>query len=424
MFGMIFVSQDHSYHQSYKTQIMKNLSLLLIVSLFLFNLQAISAQKGWQKKTSNKNLVYTPTTLKQGKTFNYIFFKPVNLQGKQEKDWLLIQAKKEHSKLGKAQTPWKLKQEKSGGWSANNTYTNNKGQKMSVGYISKKLSNGKVYMMQMISSFDIGVLLKYGKQIKPVMADAEAIFIQNKSLANLPSTQKKKSSTYASKKKNVSNKKSKLTGKEKQLLIKRSIRTAPGKGVQSSQLQVLWVDSRVDVLRGGISVDTYLLLKDGTAYTDCKIPPNELIVKKSKELQPKKWTVWRKSGTSYQIRGSWENTITFKANGRFEMSRFSMRDNAALGGGTTAPSVHTVRKSDKKGTRGTTTVSGTGIGGGTTSTKNNGAANTGTYYLKGNTITLKHDNGYVHTELFFFDETDKKSFIYKNDRFWVRKLKK
>jgi len=103
------------------------------------------------------------------------------------------------------------------------------------------------------------------------------------------------------------------------------------------------------------------------------------------------------------------------------MSRFSMQDNAALGGGTTGPSVSTVRKSDTKGTRGTTTVGGNNIGGGTTTRKNDGAANTGTYYLKGNTITLKHDNGYTHTELFFFDKADKKSFIYRNDRFWVGK---
>ncbi len=437
---------------------MKNVHILLFVSIFLLNLQTISAQKGWKRTASNNNLVYTPTTIKQGKTFKYIFFKPVNLNGKQEKDWLLAQAKKEHGKLGKASKPWTLKQEKSGGWSVNNTYTNSNGTKMSTGYVSKKLANGKVYMMQMISSFDLVILLKYGKQINSVRTAAEAIFVQNKTLANTPAKTKKKVSTPTPKKSTITNSTSKLTGKEKRRMIERSIRTSPGKGVKPSQVQVLWVDSGIDILRGGIKVNTYLLLKDGTVYTDCEIPPNELVVSKSKELQPKKWTIWRKSGTSYQIKnkkkgiwktlkgakaiatianekinrkfittggsqykGSWKNSITFKANGRFEMSRFSMRDNSGLGGGTTGPSLSTVRKSDKTGTRSSTTVAGSGLGGGTTSQKNNGSANTGTYYLKGNTITLKHDNGYVHTELFFFDKRDKKSFIYKDDRFWIPK---
>jgi len=364
--------------------------------------------------------------------------------------------------LGNAQTSWKLKQEKEGGWSVSNTYTNKQGEKMSAGYASKKLSNGKVYMLQMISSSDIGILLKYGQQFKKVMLDAESIFRQDKGLTN-ESTPNKQSIPIAksSTKSGTIDKKAKLTSKEKRLLTERLIRTVPGKGAQNSEIQVLWVNSGVDVLMGGINVNTYLLLKDGTVYTDCEIPPNELLVKKSKELQPSKWTIWRKAGASYQIknkkkgtwktlkgnrviatqaneklskkyittggsqyRGSWKNSITFKTNGRFEMSRFSMKDNSSLGGGTTGPSIQTVSKSDKTGTSGTTVVSGSGVGGGTTSQKNNGAANTGTYYLKGNTITLKHDNGYEHTELFFFDKKDKQSFIYKDDRYWIQKLKK
>ena len=445
-----------------KDQTMKNLHILALLSLVLLNLQILHAQKGWNKIKSGDNLVYSPTTLKTGKTFNYIFFKPVSLDGQQEKDWLLAKAKKEHSKLGKAQTPWKLKKETKGGWSVSNAYTNKRGEKMSAGYASKKLSNGKVYMLQMISSSDIGVLLKYGQQFKTVMLNAESIFKQDKGLASTSTSSKKSIPTSrAPKKKNTLDKKSKLTAKEKRRLTEKQIRTTPGKGAENSQIQVLWVNSGVDVLMGGIKVNTYLLLKDGTVYTDCEIPPNELLIKKSKELQPNKWTIWRKAGTSYQIknkkkgtwktlkgnrvittqaneklskkyittggsqyRGSWENSITFKPNGRFEMSRFSMKDNASLGGGTTGPSVQTVSKSDKTGTRGTTVVSGSGVGGGATSQKNNGSANTGTYYLKGNTITLKHDNGYEHTELFFFDKKDKQSFIYKDDRYWIQKLKK
>lgn len=441
---------------------MKNLRVLPIFCLLLLNLQILSAQKGWDKRTSNNNLVYSPSTIKQGKTFNYIFFRPENLNGYKEKEWLLTKAKEEHSVFGDAKETWELKPGKSGGWSVNNSYITTKGEKMEVAYVSKKLSNGSVYMLQMISSSDIGILLKYGQQIKRVMLDAESTFKQNKSLANVSGVSKKRTpTTKASSKTSTLDKKEKLTSREKRLLTEKTIRTTSGEGAQPSQIQTLWVDSGIDVLRGGIRVNTYLLLKDGTVYTDCKIPPNELLIKKSKELQPNKWTIWRKVGSSYQIknkkkgtwkilegntiiapqtneklnkkfittggsryRGSWENSITFKADGRFEMSRFSMKDNSSLGGGSTGPSIQTVSKSDKDGTRGTTVVSGSDIGGGTVSQKNNGAANTGNYLLKGNSITLKHDNGYEHTELFFYDKKDKQSFIYKDDRYWIKKLKK
>jgi len=439
---------------------MKNLSILLFATLYILNSQITNAQKGWNKTTKDSKLVYTPTTLKQGKSFQYILSKPINLNGQSEKDWLLKNAKKAQNVLGKPIDPWKVKQEKTGGWSVSNTYFNQNGKKMSVGYASKPTKN-KVYLLQMISSYDVGILLKYGMQINRVTNNAESTFANNGNYNNIPTVTKNKritNSTSRTTNRTSIKKKSKLTGRQKRELIERSIRTTAGKGVKPSQIQALWVDSGIDVLRGGIKVNTYLLLKDGSVYMDCEIPPNELLIHKSKELQSKKWTTWRLSGNSYQIkhkksnswktlkgrktiksianqklatkfittggsqiRGSWKNSITFKANGRFEMSRFSMKDNSGLGGGVTAPSVNTVRTSDKKGTRGTTTVSGNGIGGGTTTQKNNGAANTGTYYLKGNTITLKHDNGYVHTELFVFDKADKKSFIYKDDRYWIPK---
>lgn len=92
--------------------------------------------------------------------------------------------------------------------------------------------------------------------------------------------------------------------------------------------------------------------------------------------------------------------------------------------GSIGPSTRSVHESDKEGTSSTTVISGKDVGGGTTSKKKDGSKNTGSYSIKGNTITLKHDNGYKHTELFFFDKTNKKSFILEDDRYWIDDRKK
>lgn len=59
------------------------------------------------------------------------------------------------------------------------------------------------------------------------------------------------------------------------------------------------------------------------------------------------------------------------------------------------------------------------VGGGTATTAKDGSKNTGNYILNEFSITLKHDDDYEHTELFYFEDSDKKSFIYKNDRYWI-----
>jgi len=434
-----------------------NFFLLSISILFLF-IQNITAQKGWNKTKQGNALIYVPNDLKSDKTFKYTVNVPVALNGQNEKTWLLNVAKKLQNTLGKPLKPWKVTPEKNGGLGIVNMYLNSQGEKISVGYQSKYLSNSKVYVLQMITSNDVTIIMKYGKQIERIINDAESTFKINPSLASIDSYPSSEQQAQTTKKSNPYKKKTKLSGKEKRLAIEKSIRTAPGKGVNLSSVAAIWVDSGIDVLWGGIRVDSYILFKNGTAYDGCEIPPNELLVNKSKKLQPKKWTKWRKSGSGYQIlyrkkgtwkklegnraiktrtneklnkkyittggsqtAGSWKNTITFKPDGRFEMSNFSMNGNKMLGGGTTGPSVTVVHKSDKEGTSGTTVVSGGDLGGGTSTKKKDGSKNTGTYYLNGYTITLKHDNGYEHTELFFFDNTDKRSFIYKDERFWIQK---
>ncbi|MCF6349388.1 MAG: hypothetical protein L3J20_14030 [Flavobacteriaceae bacterium] len=419
----------------------------------------INAQEGWDKTRQNDVLVYIPSDIERGKTFKVSIPKPVKLNGKDLKKWFLEKAKEMQVSLGNPLKKWEIKPDKDAIWGLANMYVNSKGEKLSVGYQGGTLDNGKAFIMQAVMSQDLGIIYKYGTKLKNLKKDAEKTFTDNSSLSGIQNSsvnqQKEANTKRKSNKKITSNKKTKLTGKQKRLAIENAIRTLPNNGVKASETETVWIHSWLNVILGGISVDTYLLLKDGAVYDGLKIPPNELNVKMSKELQTKKWTKWKRSGSGYQVfnkkKGTWEKLegnkanktrageklnvkyitasgsqmfgshrswITFKPNGRFELENLSIMSSPD---GSIGPSLTIVQKSDKTGTSGTTVVIGTNVGGGTSSKKKDGSKNTGTYHLNGYTITLKHDNGYDHTELFFFDESDKKSFIYKDDRFWIPK---
>ncbi len=433
--------------------------IILIVSISLLSIQETIAQDGWDKTRQNDALVYIPSDLKSGKTFKVTIPGPINLNNQDLKKWFLEKAKEMQTSLGNPLNPWKIKPDKDAVWGLANMYINSKGEKLSAGYQGGILDNGKAFIMQAVMSQDLGIIFKYGTKLKNLKKDAEKTFANNSSLSNIQNSsvrqQKEVNTKRKSNKKITSNKKTKLTGKQKRLAKEKAIRTLPNNGVKASEIETVWIHSWLNVVIGGISVDTYLLLKDGTVYDGLEIPPNELNVKMSKELQAKKWTKWKRSGSGYQVfnkkKGTWEKLegnkaiktrageklnakyitasgsqmfgshrswITFKSNGRFELKNLSIMGSPD---GSIGPSTTTVHKSDKTGTSGTTVVIGTNVGGGTSSKKKDGSKNTGTYHLNGYTITLKHDNGYDHTELFFFDASDKKSFIYKDDRFWISK---
>jgi len=88
----------------------------------------------------------------------------------------------------------------------------------------------------------------------------------------------------------------------------RAIRTAPGQGVPDDDIAAVFVNAQV-VQNPGETVKrdlhiTWLLLKDGTGYQN-EIPPDELNVSVSRQLEPRRWIQWRKaqSGNGYEMRG-------------------------------------------------------------------------------------------------------------------------
>jgi|GEM_PF-2868816 len=424
----------------------KLLASLLIISFLSYPVLVFSIPSNWKVSTQGKTKIYTPP---KNEDFKITVLPATSLKGKSAHQWFQQQANNHSNRLGKVTRRYRVDKINRKGQTILMTlreYIDAKNKKRLSSYTVWLDSGDQQQLVVANMAHDFKLYKRYvGEQIK-----------LSNPLKNATKSSKQKQVSTTRKTKSSSTKKhKKLTGKQKWNAIRKAIRTLPGKGVKNSSLAEVWVDSRIDVIRGGLRVDTYLLFKDGSVYENCEIPPNELIVNQSKALQAKKWSKWRRSGSTYQIfnhkkgqwknldgkraiktklneklnatflsaggsqmMGSWKRTMLFKPNGRFELSNFSMNSTPSVSVG---PFVGSVHNSDKTGSSGSTVVIGTNVGGGTSSEKKDGSKNTGSYHLNEYTITLKHDNGYVHTELFFFDKANKSSFIYKDDKYWLEK---
>jgi hypothetical protein len=427
---------------------MKALQSFLFLFLVLVA-PVTSALEGWRVSNEGDIRLYVPNDLKKGKVFMYVTYGPFDLGGAELKSWFSNKARQLQNSLGKPLKEWVVKPDK-GNWSISNQYVDKKsGKRLSVGYQGGMLDRQRAYIIAMLSSEDFMLLLKYGLAFDKVLNDAKRYLVARPSVTT--------SQVAAAKPVKKKQKKPKPSAQNKRKKIRELIRVAPGKGADLDDIELVWVYSRIDVIWGGIDVDTHLLFEDGTAYKDCVIPPDELDIEVSKRLEPHKWTQWRKHWGTYQMKnkkkdvwydlkggpgekapegaelsghflsaggsqysGSWKRHIIFHDNGRFELSSFALQSNSSMGGGDTAPLLTTVHSSDKTGSSGATSVIGANVGGGTSTERKDGSKNTGTYEVNDYTITMLHDNGWRHTELFLFEKRkNKKNIVYRDDLYWL-----
>ncbi len=441
-----------------------------LLILFLFFPLLAFAQAGWKTSNEANVITYLPTDLPSKKKFKLKFYK-IALNGLSKKVWLTQHVEKQQSALGKTTKKWKIKREKRDEWTASNKYIAASGDKLFISYETGTLKNGEPYVYQIVSSPDVGLMIKYGMKttkLKPV-AEKTLMGLQAPTVvvANTPKASKskmpRKSTAETAKKSSVSDSKSsKMSGKERRHYVRRKIRTKPNQGVELSAIKTVLVDVKYDTIRGKVTSYTYLLFKDGTVYGACTTPIRDLNIKASKKLEQAslKWMRWKKQGDKYYFQNTktkkWvlkknleralpgkkglrlNNTYwtfsgnhffgtstshkgyyKFMPNGRFEISSFTMHGGDMGGIG---PYTGTVSTSDKKGSEGTTVVSGGNVGGGVSSKRKDGSKNTGTYYIDGYTIEFHHDNGWVHRELFHFPEEHGKKYIHiNNEIYWIRK---
>lgn len=193
----------------------------------------------------------------------------------------------------------------------------------------------------------------------------------------------------------------------------------------------------------------YLLLKNGWAYKSPDVPPSDLDEEASRRLQPKRWVKWKddkllsslgglahkplKRGHTLDIsvsspsttigrvtnRTSWKY-LKLTSKGRFETSKTTIsnsnRDGHMLGDNQSS----TVSSSSKSGqfTAGSTNdmVTGGGAISTVSNNKNGNGSHTGTYFIDGNTIELRYDDGSITRALFGTD--GKKYVIMGRTNYW------
>ncbi len=443
------------------------LTLFFFLALLTFRHSA-NAQEGWNRTSDQGSWTYIPKDLKAGKKFYYKAYPAQQVDGNHINDWLLTNSRDLQKMLGEPLEPWKVKTDKKGNRSISNSFLDSSGKKFSVGYQAEALNDKEFFIIQMVTSQDLGMIIRYGMAYKKVKENARQIIkpgVINAAVSSKvvkePTFSKENTPSYQQDKVTV-HQLAGLRSKERRKIIEAAIRTPPGKGVKSSALEAVWVDKYIDVIIGGFRVDTYLLFKNGEAYNGCKTPPSEFNVAVSKELESaspwrkySKWTIWRKNKNGkYEVKrnktGQWEvldgvrgmpGTIGEKLNNIFWSysgsssfgshkssiklmpdGLFELSSNSIMGGdgGGTGPYTATASKSDKQGSSSSTVVVGSRVGGGSSTQKKDGSKNMGTYKINGHTIEFHHDNGMIRRELFLF-EKDKHNIIIGDESYWVKK---
>ncbi len=230
------------------------------------------------------------------------------------------------------------------------------------------------------------------------------------------------------------------------------IRTAPGKGAATGDIAGVLHHGRGTTNAYGSYAfveDATVLFRDGWAYHRLDVPPSDLHVKMSRDVEPQRWSKWRREGSGFEIQrmddhgrvkgewrkaegtlaGAWpsgtrlrgpytsaafhgsialggtyvKNTHTFGEDGRYEGSRFAQSGAGSMAANNGFNSM-TTSHSDKTGSRSTSgsTSSGgmanptaPGVTVTSSSKRDDGAERRGRYAIDGYTLEIKRDSGRV-----------------------------
>lgn len=228
--------------------------------------------------------------------------------------------------------------------------------------------------------------------------------------------------------------------------VDRQLRTTPGRGVPAGQIAaVVYTAQRIYVGSGSLQQNLHLLLKDGTAFLDLDLPPDQLDLDAARRLKPARVTRWRQRGQEWALLsadgktwqpqgeliaaaparpgeslsmsfllGSYsidpgtgstanEQRFRFSPDGRYERGSrrsFSSGGTAAAGGFHSAGTATT----GGDGTRSTATSQSPIGGGGTARAVDNGAAFRGRYRMEPWAVVLERDDGQTERLLFAFSD--------------------
>lgn len=132
-------------------------------------------KRSWNKELVDGKVIYTPSDLDAGKQFKYIAFPVETPKNQSLREWFTFRLSGLQSELGEPQKKWSVNKEKDGTFSASNSFINQAGTKIAVGYNGIPLADGsQAFMIQMISSNEMFLLLQYGMDIDEVVKDAKS----------------------------------------------------------------------------------------------------------------------------------------------------------------------------------------------------------------------------------------------------------
>lgn len=226
----------------------------------------------------------------------------------------------------------------------------------------------------------------------------------------------------------------------------------PGQGVAEKELAGVVLHGYADYSNGSQwREEVRFLLRDGTAYDRTEMPPDQLLARQSRRLEPQHWLRWRARGAHYEFQaqddqgapsGDWTagehramrpwapgtrldgrysrsafygslftggtsstRGIRFMPDGRFERSYHSLSGSGSMAA-IQGTAIYGSASGDGKGSHSVAggTV-GTGLGSVTTTTaprqQDDGASRRGQYTLSGYTALLRYDDGHEERLLSF-----------------------
>ncbi|MFG6431874.1 hypothetical protein [Roseateles sp. LYH14W] len=250
----------------------------------------------------------------------------------------------------------------------------------------------------------------------------------------------------------------------REVLLQR-VMSPPARGLADKDLAAVVIHGEGNYSNGTRwDEDVRFLLRDGTVYRRTEMPPDQLNVAASRQLEPQRWGRWRADGAGYQMQaqdddgrpdGGWKaekhyavrawprdtrldgsfsrgtfsgslvlggtsstRSIRFTREGRFERSYSSLSSSGTLGATLNNTMISGSSHRDGKGsssTGGGTVGSGGGTAGAFSSRKtDDGASRRGRYQLSGYVLTLDYDDGRQERLLSFPVHGDNKT-VYVGD---------
>jgi len=236
---------------------------------------------------------------------------------------------------------------------------------------------------------------------------------------------------------------------------------APGEGVRSDQLSGVaydygemtmdnvWVHDMPMRIPKWSGSGVYLIFNNGWAYRRPSVAPADLDVEAWRRVEPKKWIRWKdaklhastgmmpplekgtriaisverpntSSSSRTSVRTSWKS-LSLTEDGRFSTGSTTISSRQTGLDSSMGPSTNIVTSSNKDGSF--SSVSGNYVAGGgrlqTTGTNRSGGKgnHTGTYFIDGNTIELRYDNGDITRAVFGYDGGSQ--IIFGGTNYWV-----